>query len=151
MQTCTMCMYACVHIGVHCWQDGVSLRGSNTDGNPSYGSVGWKPLVRVCHVLYYFPIETRETSQQVSHLSGCTRVCIYACTCAGVLYACVWWDWMSYMVRKGLKMWEKKRRKKGYRIDIAKWMCASRDWVWERTLEYNLLMTSSVRLVNDTN
>ena len=24
-------MYACVHIGVHCWQDGVSLRGSNTD------------------------------------------------------------------------------------------------------------------------
>jgi len=21
-------------VGVHCWQDGVSLRGSNTDGNP---------------------------------------------------------------------------------------------------------------------
>ena len=52
----------CIHTGVHCWQDGVSLRGSNTDGNPSYGSVGWKPLVWVCHVLYYFPIETRETS-----------------------------------------------------------------------------------------
>jgi len=29
-----VCMYACVHIGVHCWQDGVSLQGSNTDGNP---------------------------------------------------------------------------------------------------------------------
>jgi hypothetical protein len=55
---------------------------------------------------------------------------------------------MSYMDSKGLKMWKKK---KGYRIDIAKWMCVPRDWVWERTLEYNLLMTSSVRLVNDTN
>ena len=62
---------------------------------------------------------------------------------------------MSYMDSKGLKRWEKKRKKKGkekkeYRID-AKRMCVPRDWVWERTLEYNLLMTSSVRLVNDTN
>ena len=57
---------------------------------------------------------------------------------------------MSYMDSKGLKMW-KRKKKKGYRIDIAKWMCVPRDWVWERTLEYNLLMTSSVRLVNDTN
>ena len=54
---------------------------------------------------------------------------------------------MSYMDSKGLKMW----KKKGYRIDIAKWMCVPTDWVWERTLEDNLLMTSSVRLVNDTN
>ena len=34
MQVCMVCMYACVHIGVHCWQDGVSLRGRNMDGNP---------------------------------------------------------------------------------------------------------------------
>ena len=34
MQACMVCMYACVHIGVHCWKDGVSLRGSNTNGNP---------------------------------------------------------------------------------------------------------------------
>ena len=34
MQACMVCMYACVHIGVHCRQDGVSLRGGNTDGNP---------------------------------------------------------------------------------------------------------------------
>ena len=112
MQACTVCMYACVHIGVHCWQDGVSLRGSNTDGNPSYGFVRWKPLVRVCHVLYYFPIETRETSQQVSHLSGCTRVCIYA----GALYACVWWDWISYMDSKGLKRWKRKEKEKEQRV-----------------------------------
>jgi len=34
MQVCMVCIYACVHIGVYCWQDGVSLRGFNTDGNP---------------------------------------------------------------------------------------------------------------------
>jgi len=34
MQACMVCMYACAHIGVHFWQDGVSLRGSKTDGNP---------------------------------------------------------------------------------------------------------------------
>ena len=59
---------------------------------------------------------------------------------------------MSYMDSKGLKEKKQKRkRKKEYRIDIVKWMCVPRDWVWERTLEYNLLMTSSVRLLNDTN
>ena len=41
--------------------------------------------------------------------------------------------------------------KKGYRIDIAKWMYVPRDWVCVRTRENNLLMTSSVRHVNDTN
>ena len=50
----------------------------------SYGSVGWNPLVWVCHVLYYFPI----VLSQVSHLSGCTHVCIYACTCMGA-FVCV--------------------------------------------------------------
>jgi len=33
-RVCMVCMYACDHIGVHCWQDGVSLLGGNTDGNP---------------------------------------------------------------------------------------------------------------------
>ena len=89
MQACIVCMYACFHIGVHCWQDGVSLRGSNTDGNPSYGSVAWKPLVRVCHVLYCFPIETRETSRTgLPFVWVCTRVCIYACTYMGA-FECV--------------------------------------------------------------
>jgi len=74
MQACMVSMYACVHIGVHCWQDGVSLRGSNTDGNPSHGSVGWKPLVRVCHVLHCFPIETREASR-----TGLPFVGVYTC------------------------------------------------------------------------
>jgi len=137
MQACMLSMYACVHIGVHYWQDGVSLRGSNTDGNPSYGSVGWKPLVRVCHVLYCFPIETREVLEQVSHLSGCTRVCIYACTCMGTFECvCVGVDWVSYMDNEGLKRW-----KKGHGIDIAKWMYVPRDWVCVRTRENNLLMT----------
>ena len=90
MQACMVCMYACVHIGVHYWQDGVSLRGSNTDGNSSYGSVGWKPLAWVCHVLYCFPIETRETSRTglpfvgvytylCIHIHGC--ICMRVCEC----------------------------------------------------------------------
>ena len=48
---------------------------------------------------------------------------------------------------KGLK----KQKKGGHRIDIAKWMYVPRDWVCVRTRENNLLMTSSVRHVNDTN
>jgi len=38
--------------------------------------------------------------------------------------------------------------KKGPRIDTAKWMYVPRDWVCARN---NLLMTSSVRHINDTN
>jgi len=91
-QVCMVCMYACVHIVVHCWQDEVSLRGSNTDGNPSYGSVGWKSLVWVCHVLYYFQVETRETSRTGLPFVG-VYTCMYlrmhhmgacACVCVGV-------------------------------------------------------------------
>ena len=74
MQACMVCMYACVHIGVHCWQDEVSLRGINTDTNPSYGSVIWTPLLWVCHVLYFFPIETRMTSR-----TGLPFVGVYMC------------------------------------------------------------------------
>jgi len=87
-----VCMYACVHIGVHCWQDGVSLRGSNTDRNPSYGCVGWKPLVWVCHVLYCFPIETRETSRTGLPFVGVytfmyLRMHIHGCICMRVCSA----------------------------------------------------------------
>ena len=146
MQACMVCMCACVHIGVHCWQDGVSLRGSNTDGNPSYGSVGWKPLVWVCHVSYYFPIETRETSR-----TGLPSVGVYTCMYLRMyMHGCIYmrvcgWDWVSCMDTRA------KELKKGYRIDIAKWMCVPRDCVCVRTWENNLLMTSSVRHVNDTN
>jgi len=76
MQACFVCVYACVHIGLQCWQDGVSLRDSNTNGNPSYGSVGWKPLVWVCHVLHCFPAETRETSRTGLLFVG-VHTCIY--------------------------------------------------------------------------
>jgi len=89
MKACMVCMYVCVHIGVHCWQDGVSLRGSNTDGTPSYGSVGWKPLVWVCHVIYCFPIETRETSRTGLPFVGVhtcmyLRIHIHGCICMRV-------------------------------------------------------------------
>ena len=56
----------------------------------SHGSVGWKPLVWVCHVLCYFPIETRETS----HRSPiCRGVHMYVSTHVHTwvhLHACVW-------------------------------------------------------------
>jgi len=56
----------------------------------SYGSVGWKPLVRVCHVLYYFPIETRETSHRSPICRG-VHVYVSAHVLKWVhLYACVW-------------------------------------------------------------
>jgi len=44
-----------------------------------------------------------------------------------------------------------KRGEKGHRIDIGKWMYVAIDWVYVRTRENNLLMTSSVRHINDTN
>ena len=107
MHACMVCMYACVHVGVHCWQEGVSLRGSNTDRNPSYGSVGWKPLVWVCHVLYCFPIETRETSRTGLPFVQCTRVSTHAHIWVH-LHACVWvWTEFSYMDYEGLKRWKK--------------------------------------------
>ena len=88
MQACMVCMYACVHIGVQCWQDGVSLRGSNTDGHP---------FVWVCRMETpcmglsrdkLLPNSDQGDLSQVSHLSGCTHVCMYACTYMGA-FACV--------------------------------------------------------------
>ena len=56
----------------------------------SYGSVGWKPLVWVCHVLFYFPIETRETSHRSPICRG-VHVYVSAHVHTWVhLYACVW-------------------------------------------------------------
>ena len=112
----------------------------------SCGSVGWKPLVWVCHVLYYFPIETRESS----HRSPiCRGVHVYVSSHVHTwvhLHACVWVGLGKLHGSQGST-----EVRKGYRIDIAKWMCATRDWVCVRTWENNLSMTSSVRLVNDTN
>ena len=111
---------------------------------PLYGSVGWKPLVWVCHVLSYFTIETRETSQRFPicrgvHMYGSTHVHTWV-----HLHACVWVGLGKlYGLRGSTEV------KKWYRIDIVKWICAT-DWVCVRTWENNLLMTSSVQLVNDT-
>ena len=82
-----VCMYACIHIGVHYWQEGPRCEVVTRMETPSYGSVGWKPLVWVCHVLYYFPIETRETSHRSPICRG-VHMYVYACTCMGA-YACV--------------------------------------------------------------
>ena len=104
LQACMVCMYACVHIGVHCWQDGVSLRGSNTDANPSYRSVGWKPLVWVYHVLYCFPNETTEASRTGLLFVG-MYTCMYLCmTYMGALACvCVGVDWVKLYGYEGLK------------------------------------------------
>ena len=80
----------CVHIGVHYWQEGGRCEVVTRMETPSYGSVGWKPLVSVCHVLYYFTIETRETSQRSPI---CRGVHMYVSTHVHVwvhLHACVW-------------------------------------------------------------
>jgi len=94
MQACMVCMYACFHIGAHCWQDGVSLRGSNTDGNPvwvcrmetfrmglSDGSPSYESVT--CYIASQ--LRPGRPLEQVCHLSGCTCVCIYACTYMGTL------------------------------------------------------------------
>ena len=98
MQACMVCMYACVHIGVHCWQmrsrcEVVTRmetpRMGLSDGNPSYGSV-------TCYSTSQ--LRPGRPLEQVSHLSGCTRVCIYACTYMGAFACvCVGVDWVSYM------------------------------------------------------
>ena len=74
MQACMVCMYACVHIGVHYCKMGSRCKVVTWMETLSYGSVRWKPLVWVCHVLYYFPIETRETSR-----TGFPFVGVYTC------------------------------------------------------------------------
>ena len=79
----------------------------------------------------------------------CVSMHAHACV---HLHACVWvWTeevvWMT-RVSRGEK---EKQKKRGHRIDIAKWIYVPRDWVCVRTRENNLLMTSSVRHVNDTN
>jgi len=92
MQTCMVCMFACVHIGVHFWQHGVSLQSSNTDGNP-FVWVCWMetPRMGLSRVIL-LPTESQlrpgRPLEQVSHLSGCTRVRIYACTYMGK-FVCV--------------------------------------------------------------
>ena len=104
IQVCMVCMYACVHIGVYCWQDGVSLRGSDTDqkpfrmrqldGNPSYGCV-------TCYI----------TSQlrPGKPLTGLLSVGVHTCMdlrmyVHGCIYMRVWgWDWVSCMDYEGLQ------------------------------------------------
>ena len=103
MQACMVCMYACVHIGCTAGKMGSRCEVVTRMKTLSYGSVGWKPLVWVCHVLYYFPIETRETS----HRSPiCRGVHMYVSTHVHAwvhLHACVWVGLGSYMDNEGLQ------------------------------------------------
>jgi len=50
-----------------------------SDGNPSYGVV-------TCFAASQ--LRPGRPLEQVSHLSGCTRICIYACTYMGA-FVCV--------------------------------------------------------------
>jgi len=84
MHACRCVCVVCVHICVHCWQDGVSLQGSNMDGNPLYGSV-------TC--VYYFPAprpkETSWTGLPFAGVYTCVYIrmymhgciCMHACGC----------------------------------------------------------------------
>ena len=123
-----VCVWACVLIGVHYWHEGSRCEVVTRMEAPSYGSVRWKPLVWVCHVLYYFTIETRETSQRSpicrgAHMYGSThiRTWVHLHACVGVGVG------KLYGLRGSTEV------KKGYRIDIVQWMCATRDWVCVRT------------------
>jgi len=100
MHACVcVCVYVCVHICVHCWQDGVSLRGSNMDGNPSYGSV-------TC--VYFFPaLRPRETSRTGLPFFG-VYTCVYTrmymhrsfiCVCLGVD------TWILRVWKVGIERW----------------------------------------------
>ena len=67
-----------------------------------YGSVGWKPLVWVCH--------ERETGRP---LTGLPSVGVYICMYLRMyihVYICMGvcgWDWVSYMDDEGLQRWKK--------------------------------------------
>ena len=87
-----------------------------SDGNLSYGSV-------TCYI----------TSQlrPGRPLKGLPSVGVYTSTHVHAwvhLYACVWVGLGKlYGLRGSTEV------KKGYRIDIVNWMCATRDWVCIRT------------------
>jgi len=118
-----------------------------SDGNSSYGSVGWKPLVWVCHVLDSFPIETRETSR-----TGLPFVGVYTCVYLRIhIHGCISIRVCEWRLSKIYGYRGFQEVKIGTRIDIAKWMYVPRDWVCVRTREDNVLMILSVRHVNDTN
>ena len=127
---CVQSTCACLHI---CWQDGVSQRGSNTDGNPWYGSVGWKPLVWVCQMetprmglsrVMLIPNWDQGDLSNRSPICRGVHVYVYACTYMGAFECvCVSVDWVKIYGYRGSQKVEK-----GHRIDIAKWMYVPRDW-----------------------
>jgi len=86
-----------------------------SDGNPSYGSV-------TCYITSQLRPERP--------LTGLPSVGVYTCMYLRMyMHGCIrmrvcGWDWVSYMDNEGLQ----REVKKGYRIDIAKWMCVPRDW-----------------------
>ena len=136
-----VCSYRCAllaRLGLATRQEhGSKPRMGLSDGSPSYGCV-------TCYTASQ--LRPGRPLEQVSHLSGCTRVCIYACTYIGAFVCvCVHVDLLDiYAIGyRGSQGW-----KKGPRIDRVRWMYVPRGWVYARN---NLLITSSVRHINDTN
>ena len=68
------CVCMCVCIYVYTAGKMGSCCEVGTRMETLHGSVGWKPLVWVCHVLYCFPVEDRETSR-----TGLPFVRVYTC------------------------------------------------------------------------
>jgi len=122
MQTCMVCMYVCVHIGVHCWQDGVSLRGRNTDGNPAWVCRTETLRMGLSRVLL---LPSWGQGDLSNRSPICRGVHVYAFAHVHTwvhLYAWMWvrTEW-RYMDIEGLK-----GEKRGPRIDTAKWMYVQR-------------------------
>ena len=113
----------------------------------SYRSVRWKPLVWVCHVLHYSPIETRKTSRTGLPFVGVytcmyLRMDIHECICMLVCECGLSKDiWISKVSRG-----EKRVQDRNSEMDV----CTQR-LVCIRTRENNILITSSVRHINYTN
>jgi len=115
-----VCVCVFVHICVHYWQDWVSLRGRNMDGNPSYGSV-------TC--VYCFPaLRPRKISR-----TGLAFVGVYACVYTRMYmhrsFVCVFVGvdtWILRVWKVGIERWYSRY---GYRYIQLQTKCV-RGGVW---------------------
>jgi len=111
MQTCVVCMYVCVHIGVHYCQDGVLLRGRNTDGNPAWVCRTETPRMGLSRVLL---LPSWDQGDLSNRSPICRGVHVYVFTHVHTwvyLYACVWvWTVKIYRYR-GSQGWKKNKKR----------------------------------------